>query len=143
MLSTVFRLAITLHVPTSAYRKGSLTGSGASLAFIFALTTLVLCRTTVFAVCLLAFFFAGSRATKYKADVKAKLEEQEHQPHDKRKNTAAGNRDAKQVACNGLLGTLACATWIVACSSVRSPIAQAGLSQEQRLSNACVFTAVG
>ena len=146
--SLAVRAVISVYVPLSAFRKGSLNKSGASLAFVFAHTTLVLCSTTVFAVSLLTFFFLGSRATKYKASVKAKLEEQHHAPashskESKQKNLTAGNRDAKQVACNGLLGTLACAVWIVACPEVKRPVARAGLSQGQRLSNAMVFMALG
>jgi uncharacterized membrane protein len=157
--AAVAKLAVALRIPTSAYRKGSLNASGAVLAGLFAVTTLVLCPTLVFAVSLLVFFFAGSRATRYKAGVKAKLEEAHHVPiandGGKRKDTSSGNRDAWQVACNGLLGSLACAAWIAnfgstlesrtPSSALNCPVALPATEQDdqQVLSNALVFTAVG
>ena len=155
----VAKLAVALRIPTSAYRKGSLNASGAALAGLFAVTTLVLCPTLVFAASLLVFFFAGSRATRYKAGAKAKLEEADHvstaKDGSKIKDTSSGNRDAWQVACNGLLGSLACAVWIAnfgstlerrtSSSALGCPVAlpPVGRHDQQSLSNALVFTAVG
>ena len=157
--ASVAKLAVALRIPTSAYRKGSLNASGAALAGLFAVTTLVLCPALVFAVSLLVFFFAGSRATRYKAGAKAKLEEAHHVPKAKDggkiKDTSSGNRDAWQVACNGLLGSLACAVWIAnfgstltsrtSSSEVGCPVALPASNHDDRqiLSNALVFTAVG
>lgn len=157
-VALITKLAVSLRIPASAYRKGSLNASGAFLAGLFAVITLALCPTLVFAVSLLVFFFAGSRATRYKANVKAKLEEAHRAPSAKGgsnvKDTASGNRDAWQVACNGLLGSLSCAIWIANFGSTlhRRPSTTLGCpvslpsstrGEQQALSNALIFTAVG
>lgn len=168
-----YHLTFACAVPINAYRKGSLSFSGAILAGVFAITTLVICPTLVFAVALLVFFFSGSRATKYKAAVKATLEESEQEVQSKqlgkqlsgsdgatsedkkskKKDLSAGNRDAFQVACNGLVGTLACIAWIWHSGSTFSytsqetipcPVSEnVGQNDEMKISNALVFTAVG
>ena len=166
-----YHLTFACAVPINAYRKGSLSLSGAILAGIFAIITLVLSPTLVFAASLLTFFFAGSKATKYKAGVKAALEESGHEVHSrevrrqngtlateskdlkKEKDLASGNRDAFQVACNGFVGTLACVIWIwqfgssfsyAAHESIPCPISEhGGNNEEMKISNALVSTAVG
>lgn len=167
-----YHLTFACAVPINAYRKGSLSLSGAILAGVFAVITLVLCPTLVFAIPLLVFFFAGSKATKYKAGVKAALEESEHsapastkadfklrkksdeKPNGtKAKDLSSGNRDAYQVACNGLVGTLACLVWVWQFGTFFSygtqeaipcPVSDAVKRNEaMQISNALVFTAVG
>ena len=62
----------------------------------------------------------GSKATKYKASYKARLEEQDGHTSScpssssisQKRDTSAGNRDHLQVICNGFPGTLACVLWI-------------------------------
>lgn len=167
-----YHLTFACAIPLNAYRKGSLSVSGAILAGIFAIITLVLSPTLVFAASLLTFFFAGSKATKYKAGVKAALEESEQEVHSrelrknvgstaseskghkkKKKDLSSGNRDAFQVACNGLVGTLACLVWVWqfgssfsygAREAIPCPISDDVHQNDQmKISNALVFTAVG
>lgn len=165
-----YHLTFASVVPINAYRKGSLSLSGAILAGIFAFITLVLCPTLVFAVPLLVFFFAGSKATKYKAGVKAALEESEHESQlrnlrkksdevspdeelSKKKDLSSGNRDAYQVACNGLVGTLASLIWVWQFGTsfsygpqeaIPCPVSSdVGRNEEMKIGNALVFAAVG
>jgi uncharacterized membrane protein len=168
-----YHLTFACAIPLNAYRKGSLSLSGAILAGIFAVITLVLSPTLVFAASLLVFFFAGSKATKYKANVKAALEESEHEVQAKqlktssavktstdedrsklkKKDLSSGNRDAYQVACNGLVGTLACLAWLWrfgvsfsygALEAVPCPISDhTGYNEDMKISKALVFAAVG
>lgn len=167
-----YHLTFACAVPINAYRKGSLSISGAILAGIFAIITLVISPTLVFAISLLTFFFAGSKATKYKAGIKASFEESEQEVHSresdkfnndydladqkakqKKKDLSSGNRDAFQVACNGLVGTLACVAWIWQFGSsfsyasnegIPCPVSEhVGGNEEMKISNALVFTAVG
>jgi len=171
------QLAFALAIPFNAWAKGSLNDSGAATAILFAVITLVLCPTTVFATALLVFFYIGSRATKHKASVKAKLEEQENATNTFASAdapavaaTLTGSRSAVQVICNGLLGVAACAAWIYQFGSnypvggftmgdgvtrylpggaydvkTSCPLAVASgvKTEEQRLSNALIFCAVG
>ena len=92
--------ALALLLGTHGLRKGSLSPSGAIAAAILGFLTLA-SPLRVYGVSLLAFYFAGSRATKYKASVKAKLE------GGREGHLAGGRRDAIQVCCNALLGTVA------------------------------------
>lgn len=164
-----YHLTFACAVPINAYRKGSLSLSGAILAGIFAIITLVISPTLVFAIPLLTFFFVGSKATKYKAGIKANLEESEQEIHakelskrkddatledkKKKKDLSSGNRDAYQVACNGLVGTLACVAWIWQFGSTFSfasneaipcPVSEnVGDNEEMKISNALIFAAVG
>ena len=105
--------ALALLLGTHGLRKGSLAPSGAVAAAVVGFLTLA-CSSRVFGVCLLAFFFAGSRATKYKAAHKAKLE------GGRDGHAAGGRRDAIQVGCNALVGTIAARLY--ACSSASCPL---------------------
>jgi len=91
---------LALLLGTHGLRKGSLAPSGAIAASALGFLTLA-SPLRVFGVTLLAFYFAGSRATKYKASVKAKLE------GGRDGHLAGGRRDAIQVCCNALVGTVA------------------------------------
>lgn len=125
----------------------------------------------------LSLILAGSRATKHKASLKAKLEEPDAVPNTFSsadapavKATLTGSRSAFQVVCNGLVGVVACAAWIYQFGSnypvggfamadgvkhylpggpydikTSCPLAIAvGVkAQEQRMSNALIFCAVG
>ncbi|GAA5876234.1 hypothetical protein JCM3774_002332 [Rhodotorula dairenensis] len=108
------------------YRSHSLSKSGAAAAALLGYSALAN-PLSVFGVCLLGFYLAGSRATKVKAAVKATYEEPEFsaaQPgaaHDLRRCPASpiavvkagGNRSATQVACNAWLGTACAVAWRV------------------------------
>ncbi|KAK0537316.1 hypothetical protein OC842_001686 [Tilletia horrida] len=103
---------LTVLIAAHGWRKGSLSVSGALGALIAGYGTLANPLPT-FGVLLLVFYLTGSRATKVKADVKAKLEREadslsagggkktggkavqsQHKAH------AGGQRNAMQVLCN-------------------------------------------
>lgn len=91
---------LALLLGTHGLRKGSLAPSGAIAATVLGFLTLA-CPSRLHGALLLAFYFAGSRATKYKAAYKAKLE------GGRDGHAAGGRRDAIQVGCNALVGTIA------------------------------------
>lgn len=82
------------------YRKGSLSASGGLAAAGVGYAHLANPHPA-FGLLLLSFYFAGSRATKVKAQRKALLE-YEGGGH---KSAAGGRRNASQVLCNSLLRT--------------------------------------
>ncbi|GAA99393.1 hypothetical protein E5Q_06090 [Mixia osmundae IAM 14324] len=106
--------ALASFLGAHGYRKGSLSTSGAIAAALLGYITLAN-QLRTFGVLLIVFYLSGSRATKTKAAVKAKLEDQ-HGPASTAKATTslAGNRDAVQVLCNGLVGALASLSWQIA-----------------------------
>jgi uncharacterized protein (TIGR00297 family) len=76
------------------HRRGSLSRSGAALAFVVGLVS---CAASVrFGLTLIAFFLSSSKMTRVGAARKRKLEEG---------HTVGGNRNWVQVAANGGLGT--------------------------------------
>ncbi|KAI9635419.1 integral membrane protein DUF92-domain-containing protein [Dioszegia hungarica] len=87
---------LSLH----GYRKGSLSGSGAIAAWVVGYGHLAN-PLKVFGVTMIVFYLVGSRATKVKADVKARLED----GPDPAK--PGGNRDALQVLSSSLPSLLA------------------------------------
>ncbi|GAA6040691.1 hypothetical protein NBRC10512_007196 [Rhodotorula toruloides] len=109
-------LALATLVAYRGTRSGSLNTSGALAAATLGYTALAN-PLSVFGVCLLGFYLAGSRATKVKAAIKATYEAPDTStpsspssaPPPKAKT--GGNRNASQVACNALLGTLCAASW--------------------------------
>ena len=97
-----FALALATLMCVRGYRKGSLSASGAALAFVVGLIS---CTASVrFGLTLITFFVASSKATRIGAARKRKLEDG-HQE--------GGNRNWVQVAANGGLGTAlaACFLW--------------------------------
>ncbi|PWN47367.1 hypothetical protein IE53DRAFT_390497 [Violaceomyces palustris] len=107
-ISALLGVVLALH----GLRKGSLSESGAISAAILGYSCLGNPSST-FGLLLLAFYFTGSRATKVKADVKAKLEREVEQLSDKdvsqtgHKAQSGGKRDVWQVLCNGLTASIA------------------------------------
>ncbi|KAJ3356126.1 Transmembrane protein 19 [Allomyces javanicus] len=91
--ATFSALVLAAH----GWRKKSLSGSGAIAAATVGFATMGH-PDPVFPAVLIAFYLAGSRVTKVGKRRKAQIEEEYHE---------AGNRNAVQVLCNGLTGTLA------------------------------------
>lgn len=120
MLVGYVALAVTLAAAMSArgYRKGSLSASGAALAFFVGLGSCV--ASVRFGLTLIAFFLSSSKVTKVGAARKRELEDG-HQE--------GGNRNWVQVAANGGLGTALALAFLC---RVRS----AGLHPELPLSSA-------
>ncbi|KAG0142929.1 hypothetical protein CROQUDRAFT_206597 [Cronartium quercuum f. sp. fusiforme G11] len=104
-----FLLVVLLSVHT--FRKGSLQRSGVIAAFTIGYATLAN-PNSIFGTSLLAFFFLGNQATKYKKAIKSTLVDDEHSAgaapvvHGLRAVKAPIGRDWKQVLCNAWLGTL-------------------------------------
>lgn len=108
-------LGLAALLASHGLRRGSLAPSGAAAAFAVGYATLA-CPTPAFGSMLLAFYLAGSRATRVKAEIKATLELEaggHRHGHDgssaqaAHKAHAGGQRDATQVLCNSLFGAAA------------------------------------
>lgn len=100
-------LALAVYLGGSGYRKGSLSGSGAITASVVGYATMAN-PFPGFGCLLIAFYLAGSRATKYKAQIKATLETHGAEVReDGKRDTSSGNRSATQVLCNSLTAAAA------------------------------------
>ncbi|GAA5982880.1 hypothetical protein JCM10908_006820 [Rhodotorula pacifica] len=135
-----YSLAVAVLVAARGYRSGSLNKSGAAAAALLGYSALAN-PLSVFGVCLLGFYLAGSRATRVKAAIKATYEEPDHAPQPSTQQTPApsksapsaktgGNRSAAQVACNALLGTSCALAWRYLYSG--ESVTTAGWSEEGR-----------
>ncbi|ORX34407.1 integral membrane protein DUF92-domain-containing protein [Kockovaella imperatae] len=91
---------ISLLLAVHGLRKGSLSESGAISAFLVGYGHLAN-PTKAFGVALIVFYFIGSRATKVKAEIKAKLEDGPDP------SKPGGNRNAMQVISNCIPSLLA------------------------------------
>ncbi|CAO1626441.1 unnamed protein product [Sympodiomycopsis kandeliae] len=98
-------LGLATLLAVHGFRKGSLSPSGAAAAFIIGYLTMAN-PFPGFGITLIVFYLVGSRITKVKADIKAKLEREEGD-HTAHKSGKGGGRDAWQVMCNGLTGCIA------------------------------------
>lgn len=119
-------LALAIALATHGRRKGSLAPSGALAAFAVGYLTMAN-PLPLFGVVLIVFYLTGSRVTKVKADVKARLEMELEglkpkpkaggaAPHGEHKSSQGGARDMWQVLCNGLTGCLAAVSFRVLAS---------------------------
>ncbi|GJN94216.1 hypothetical protein Rhopal_007290-T1 [Rhodotorula paludigena] len=137
-------LAIAALVAFRGLRSGSLSSSGALAAAALGYCALAN-PLKVFATCLLAFYFAGSRATKVKAAVKATYEEAPEAtssaPASDKPSAASHGRTATQVACNALVGSLCALAWRVLYSGEQGDIVW-GPPGERWTSRALVLAAV-
>jgi len=97
-------LFLAIALGAHGYRKGSLNASGALTASLLGFACLA-SPLRLFGVAMLSFYFLGSRATKVKAHIKAKIED------DRDPLKASGNRNAAQVASNAFVGTMASISW--------------------------------
>lgn len=85
-LSTLFPFLFMVY----GKKKGSVSTSGAIFGILVAL--ILTFASPVYLVVLAAFFFSSSKATKYRQDIKKKIEK-DHKPN--------GQRNYIQVFCNG------------------------------------------
>ncbi|GAA5927080.1 hypothetical protein JCM3775_002441 [Rhodotorula graminis] len=117
-------------VAVRGLRSHSLSTSGALAALVLGYLALAN-PVKVYAACLLGFYFAGSKATKIKAAVKATIEEPDAPPTAPRPATPTSSspsppppphhgRTATQVACNALVGSLCALAWRVKYSGERT-----------------------
>jgi len=111
------------------HRRGSLSASGAVVAFMVGVGTL--CCSLRFAATLLAFFFASSKLTHFKEEVKAKLDDSAK---------SGGQRDWKQVLCNGLVPTCVAVAYGLVAGCVDVPL---GPSAQLEVWRAKVLTLLG
>ena len=121
-------LGLAALLASHGLRRGSLAPSGAAAAFAVGYATLA-CPTPAFGSMLLAFYLAGSRATRIKAEVKATLEleagdERDDAKQPAHKAQAGGQRDATQVLCNSLFGAAAACTYRVLFSGAPAATSQ-------------------
>jgi uncharacterized membrane protein len=124
-------LGLAALLASHGLRRGSLAPSGAAAAFAVGYATLA-CPTPAFGSMLLAFYLAGSRATRIKAEVKATLEleagderpSRDHAKQPAHKAQAGGQRDATQVLCNSLFGAAAACTYRVLFSGAPAATSQ-------------------
>lgn len=94
-------LCLALYLGSSGVRKGSLAPSGGLAAVLVGFTMLSV-PLRAFGAALIAFYLAGSKATKHGAARKARLEDAHH---------AAGRRSAAQVLCNSAAALAAAVRW--------------------------------
>ncbi|OBZ81092.1 Transmembrane protein 19, partial [Choanephora cucurbitarum] len=97
MPSILFAFSLSVLLVIHSRRKKSLSVDGATAAFVLGMVTFS-SQLWVFTVVLLTFFLSSSKLTKFKANQKRLLEAEYE---------ASSERNAVQVACNGLMGGLA------------------------------------
>ncbi|BGP43899.1 hypothetical protein JCM10450v2_008099 [Rhodotorula kratochvilovae] len=120
-------LLTAVLVAARGLRSSSLSPSGALAAAVLGYAALA-SPLKVFAACLLGFYFAGSKATKVKAAIKATYEEPDAPSASSSRSftsTSAAppppsGRTATQVACNALVGSLCALAWRVQYSGERA-----------------------
>jgi len=100
-MSVYIPLALALLLSLHGLRKKSLSPDGAITAFIVGFT-IMSSAVWAFGIGLIAFYLAGSKATKYGKKRKAKLEEDYNE---------AGYRTGWQVLCNSMTAFLAVMLW--------------------------------
>ncbi len=102
-------LGIAAYLGWSGYRKGSLSLDGALTASAVGYASMAN-PFVGYGLTLITFYLAGSRATKYKAQLKAQLETHAHEssPKSTARDTSSGNRSAVQVLCNSFTAVAAC-----------------------------------
>lgn len=88
-------IVVSLYMAYSGYKKGSLSFSGSIAAVFVGFVSMT--ASYRFGVILILFYYSGSKLTKYKSGVKAKIEDG---------HTEGGNRDAIQVYANSILATI-------------------------------------
>jgi uncharacterized membrane protein len=93
------------------YKRKSVNMSGAIFGIVVAL--LLTIASPVYLVTLAAFFFSSSKATKYRQDVKKKIEKD---------FKVGGQRNWLQVLCNGGIGAFLALCHLVECGVGEKPI---------------------
>ncbi|KAH7101982.1 integral membrane protein DUF92-domain-containing protein [Auriculariales sp. MPI-PUGE-AT-0066] len=97
----VIAALVAITVARRAYKRQSLSTSGAIAAVVVGYITLHM-PTKAFGIAMLVFFFAASKATKTGKELKARLEDG---------HAEAGNRTAWQVFCNSFPAAIAALLW--------------------------------
>ena len=95
-MNLLFSLLVCTLISIYARLKKSLSLSGILGAYLVGMPTFIN-NNHIFTIGLLVFFFAGSRVTKIKSDLKRKLEDH---------YLEGGQRNIVQVLCNGLTGAI-------------------------------------
>lgn len=95
-----------------ALKRKSVNKSGAALGIIVAFVLSI--SSHMFFACLVTFFFSSSRATKFRAHIKRKIE--------KDFKGGEGKRNWVQVLCNGGMATQLAILYIIDCGSSERPI---------------------
>lgn len=93
------------------YKRKSVNMSGAIFGIIVAIILTI--ASPVYLVTLAAFFFSSSKATKYRQDVKKKIEKD---------FKVGGQRNWMQVLCNGGVGAFLALCHLVECGVGEKPI---------------------
>ena len=142
-------LAIATYLGCSGYNKGSLSPTGALTASLVGYATMAN-PFLGYGLTLITFYLTGSRATKFKASIKASLET--HSPTDsisveKKRDISSGNRSATQVLCNSLTAMIAALAFRVYNSGVTGPDpmgkATVGVAGGVGVSNALLTLVIG
>ncbi|XP_055855203.1 uncharacterized protein LOC129918605 isoform X1 [Episyrphus balteatus] len=95
-----------------ALKRKSVNKSGAALGIVVAFVLSI--SSHMFFACLVTFFFSSSRATKFRAHIKKKIE--------KDFKDGEGQRNWVQVLCNGGMATQLAILYIIDCGSSERPI---------------------
>lgn len=110
-------LGTATYLGYSGYRKGSLSLDGAISASVVGYTSMA-SPFVGYGLTLITFYLAGSKATKFKAQIKEQLESHASDARrapDQRasRDTSSGNRSAVQVLCNSAIAVVACVAFRV------------------------------
>ena len=121
-------LGIAAYLGYSGYRKGSLSLDGAITASLVGYASMAN-PFVGYGLTLITFYLTGSRATKFKAQIKGQLETHAVDPKTppppqsstavagklsrKKRDTSSGNRSAVQVLCNSITAVMACVAFRV------------------------------
>ncbi|SOV09637.1 uncharacterized protein UDID_08700 [Ustilago sp. UG-2017a] len=109
-------LGIATNLGYSGYRKGSLSLDGALTAAVVGYATMAN-PFIGYGLTLITFYLVGSKATRFKASIKAQHETHppaaptvaiEKKDGKRKRDTTSGNRNAVQVLCNSLTAVVAC-----------------------------------
>ncbi|TKY87589.1 hypothetical protein EX895_003603 [Sporisorium graminicola] len=110
-------LGIAAYLGYSGYRKGSLSLDGAITASVVGYASMAN-PYIGYGLTLITFYLTGSKATKFKAQIKEGLETHSTEPaaraakevkeSGKKRDTSSGNRNGVQVLCNSLTAVVAC-----------------------------------
>lgn len=124
-------LAIAGYLGLSGYRKGSLSLDGAITAGLVGYASMAN-PFVGYGLTLITFYLTGSKATKFKASVKAELESHVATPiqEAKKRDTSSGNRNWVQVLCNSFTAVVACIAfrWLNRGSVKPNPLARGTLA---------------
>lgn len=108
----LFSVLVPVLLMLYGLRRKGVNGSGAVCGLLFAIILSIASHT--FLACLFTFFMSSSRATKFRAEKKAQIEE-DHKAGD-------GQRNWVQVLCNAGMATQLALLYLLDCGSGERPI---------------------